>query len=182
MTDFSGWTRRDLLSAGGGLSLAMMLQPLMAGAAEETVRKRQLKWRNWGGNQACLPANIAAPRSEDEVVELLRASSGGIRPVGSGHSWSGLVPSEDTIVTLDRLNGLISHDAATKQAEIWAGTKLFAYGPMMEEIDQAIINMSDIDYQTMAGAIATSTHGTGKELGSISSYISSWWRYSNTES
>jgi FAD-linked oxidoreductase len=74
-------------------------------------------------------------------------------------------------MTLDRLKGLISHDAAAKQAEVWAGTKLFAYGPMMEEIDQAIINMSDIDYQTMAGAVSTSTHGTGVNLGSISSYV-----------
>ena len=172
MTDVNRWTRRNLLSAGGGLSLALMLSPLLAGAAEKSGRKRQLKWRNWGGNQACLPQHIAAPRSEEEVIDLLRASSGNIRPVGSGHSWSGLVPSDDTIVTLDRLKGLISHDATTKQAEIWAGTKLFAYGPMMEEIDQAIINMSDIDYQTMAGAIATSTHGTGNELGSISSYVS----------
>ena len=164
-------SRRKLLGAGGLLSTALMLNPLLATAADKAARKRQITWRNWGGNQASQPGQIAAPRSEQEVVDLLRASKGTIRPVGSGHSWSGLVPTNDTIVTLDRLKGLISHDTDLKQAEVWAGTKLFAYGPMMEDIDQAIINMSDIDYQTMAGAISTSTHGTGVDLGSISSYV-----------
>lgn len=163
------WTRRKLLGAGAGLSTALMLNPLLAAAAEKVAERR--KWRNWAGNQSSHPVDIAAPQSEQGVVNLLRAGSGGIRPVGSGHSWSALVPSDDTIVTLDRMAGLISHDADTLQAEVWAGTKLFAYGPMMEDIGQAIINMSDIDYQTMAGAISTSTHGTGNGLGSISSYV-----------
>jgi FAD-linked oxidoreductase len=171
MEDKYSWTRRNLLGAGGIVSAAMILSPLGAAAAEKTAGKRQIKWRNWGGNQKSQPSHIAAPRSEEEVVDLLRASRGSIRPVGSGHSWSGLVPCNDTIVTLDRLKGLISHDADTKQAEVWAGTKLFAYGPLMDGIDQAIINMSDIDYQTMAGAISTSTHGTGANLGSMSSYV-----------
>ena len=167
----NNWTRRKLLGAGGIASAALMLNPLLVTAAEQAARKRQINWRNWGGNQTSQPGHIAAPRSEEEVADLLRTSSGNIRPVGSGHSWSALVPTDDTIVTLDRLTGLISHDADAKQAEVWAGTKLFAYGPLMEEIDQAIINMSDIDYQTMAGAISTSTHGTGADLGSISSFV-----------
>ena len=165
------WTRRHILGAGGALSAVLMLNPLLVSAAEKAARKRQINWRNWGGNQHSQPGHIAAPRSEDEVVDLLRASSGSIRPVGTGHSWSGLVPTDDTMVSLDRLKGLISHDATSMQAEVWAGTKLFAYGPLMEDIDQAILNMSDIDYQTMAGAVATSTHGTGVELGSISSFV-----------
>lgn len=163
------WTRRKLLSAGGAVSAALMLNPLLATAAEKTPRK--ITWRNWGGNQHCQPGKIAAPRSEEAVVDLMRSAAGSIRPVGTGHSWSGLVPTDDTIVTLDRLKGVISHDASSNQAEVWAGTKLFALGPLLEEIDQAVINMSDIDYQTMAGAIATSTHGTGYTLGSISSYV-----------
>ncbi|MFT5484424.1 MAG: FAD/FMN-containing dehydrogenase, partial [Halieaceae bacterium] len=171
MDDKYSWTRRELVGAGAVVSAALMLNPLGAAAAEKRAGKRQIKWRNWGGNQKSQPSHIAAPRSEEEVVNLLRASRSPIRPVGSGHSWSGLVPCNDTIVTLDRLKGLISHDAETKQAEVWAGTKLFAYGPLMEGIDQAIINMSDIDLQTMAGAISTSTHGTGVNLGSMSSYV-----------
>jgi len=171
MDNKTNWSRRQLLAASGTAATALMFTPLLATAAEATSPKRQINWRNWGGNQSSQPGHIAAPRSEDDVVNLLRTTRGSVRPVGSGHSWSGLVPTNDTLITLDRLNGLISHDADTKQAEVWAGTKLFAYGPLMDGIDQAIINMSDIDYQTMAGAISTSTHGTGVNLGSMSAYV-----------
>jgi FAD-linked oxidoreductase len=161
------WSRRNLIKASGAMlaTLAINPVPLVAAAA------RKINWRNWGGNQSSQPQQMLAPQSEDAVVEMIRSNSDGIRPVGSGHSWSALVPTDQNIMTLDRLSGLISHDPDTLQAEVWAGTKLFAFGPMLEEAGQAVVNMSDINYQTMAGAIATSTHGTGRNLGSMSSYV-----------
>ncbi|PLW69374.1 D-arabinono-1,4-lactone oxidase [Pseudohalioglobus lutimaris] len=165
------WTRRNLLGAGGTVSAALMLNPLLATAVGEAARKRQIKWANWGGNHRSQPSHIAAPQSEEEVVDFMRTLGGPVRPVGSGHSWSGLVPTDHSMLTLDRLKGVVSHDEETLQAEVWAGTKLFAYGPMMEDLGQAIVNMSDVNYQTMAGAISTSTHGTGAALGSMSSYV-----------
>ncbi|MBA6411694.1 FAD-binding protein [Parahaliea sp. F7430] len=171
MTENKLWSRRRVIAASCQLSAALLLSPALA-TAQQASTKRRLRWQNWAGNQKSLPQHIAVPRSEDDIIKLLRDSSGEIRPMGSGHSWSGLVPSDGTLLSLDRLKGLISHDANTLQAEVWSGTKLFAYGPMMAEIDQAIINMSDINYQSMAGAISTSTHGTGNELGCISSFVS----------
>jgi len=44
-------------------------------------------------------------------------------------------------------------------------------GGPLKEIGQALPNMADIDYQTLAGAIATSTHGTGAKYGSYSSQV-----------
>lgn len=169
MTRSAGFTRRQLLEAAAGLSAGLALSPALAKAAEHATQRRQ--WRNWGGNLTASPAQILAPQSEDEVVDILRNTKGGIRPVGSGHSWSGLVPTDETIVTLDRLSGLVDHNPDTLQAEVLGGTKLFAYGPLVEDVGQAIVNMSDINYQTMAGAVATSTHGTGRDLGSMSSYV-----------
>lgn len=163
------WTRRQILEASIGLSTALALNPALGATAGQVTSRKQ--WRNWAGNLSSQPLDIKAPQTEDEVVDLLRSTTGTLRPVGSGHSWSGLVPTDDTIISLDRLNGLVSYDPNTVQAEVLGGTKLFAYGPMVEEVGQAIVNMSDINYQTMAGAISTSTHGTGRNLGSMSSYI-----------
>ena len=129
------------------------------------------QWRNWGGNLNSQPKNILVPRSEDQLVDFVKASSSTIRPVGSGHSWSALVPTEGMLISLDAMNGLVSHDSANRQTEVWGGTKLFALGPMLEGVDQALLNMSDINYQSIAGAIATSTHGTGMNLGSMSSFV-----------
>lgn len=139
--------------------------PLLAAA------RKTINWRNWGGNQHSQPREILAPKDEQAVIDLLHTTRGQVRPVGSGHSWSALVPTRDTMLTVDRLTGLISHDPDTLQAEVWAGTKLFAFGPMLEQVGQAVMNMSDVNYQSLAGAVATSTHGTGVELGCMSAYV-----------
>ncbi|SCY47259.1 FAD binding domain-containing protein [Pseudomonas sp. NFACC37-1] len=44
-------------------------------------------------------------------------------------------------------------------------------GPALKAIGQALPNMADVDYQTLAGAIATSTHGPGKAFGSYASQV-----------
>ncbi|MEM8499324.1 MAG: D-arabinono-1,4-lactone oxidase [Pseudomonadota bacterium] len=128
-------------------------------------------WRNWGGNLSSHPRNILAPRSEDQLIDFVQASSKTMRPVGSGHSWSALVPTGETLISLDAMNGVVSHDPRSVQAEVWGGTKLFALGPALESVDQALLNMSDINYQSIAGAIATSTHGTGLGIGSMSDFV-----------
>lgn len=149
-----------------------------AGAAPEVampyVPGEPLPWRNWAGNQACRPAQRVAPETEDAMVALLASADGAagpIRPVGAGHSFAGLVPSDGTLVAADALHGLVSVDPAQGIAEVWAGTRLHALGPLLEAEGLALPNMPDIDYQTVAGAISTSTHGTGRDLGSFSSLV-----------
>jgi FAD-linked oxidoreductase len=44
-------------------------------------------------------------------------------------------------------------------------------GEPLKQAGLALPNMSDIDYQTLAGAISTSTHGTGPKYGSYSSTV-----------
>jgi FAD-linked oxidoreductase len=158
------WTRRSVIKAGGLMGLASVAAPAMAVAEGP-------RWRNWGGNLSSQPSEILAPRNEELLIEMVRQADRGLRPIGSGHSWSELVPTDSAMMTLDLLNGVISHDPETLQAEVWAGTKLFALGPLLEQVGQAMPNMSDINYQSLGGAIATSTHGTGAQLGSMSSYV-----------
>jgi FAD-linked oxidoreductase len=160
------WTRRKLLGAAAALPALWSLKPLQA-----LAEAAKITWRNWGGNLEAEPARVLAPANEQELIDILAASEGPVRPIGSGHSWSGLVPTEGTMITLDGLMGVIEHDPETLQAEVWAGTKLFLLGPMLEQVGQSLPNMSDINYQSLAGAVATSTHGTGVNYGSMSAYV-----------
>ena len=130
-------------------------------------------WRNWSGWQKAMPAGRLVPASEDEVVALFKSTQGTIRPVGSGHSFTALVPTDGYLMVLDRMSGLISHDDKALTAQLWAGTRLSDAGPILEGVGQAMFNLPDIDRQTLAGAVATSTHGTGKGLRSLSGCVSS---------
>lgn len=130
-----------------------------------------LPWRNWSGALTANPAGRFSPASEDELAAWLRASNGPIRPVGSGHSFSPLVPTDGHLVVADRLSGLLAHDADALRATFGAGTRLSDVGPALEGIGQAPLILPDIDRQTLAGAISTGTHGTGLTLHSLSGNV-----------
>ena len=159
--------RRSLLAALGSLAVAGGLGGLPAIAAN----KRRLPWRNWSGGQQCLPAARVAPASIAELQELLAGSRGVIRPVGAGHSFSALVPTDGTLLSLSRLGGIEAVDSESLQATIGGGTRLGDIGRPLQEAGQALLNMPDIDEQTLAGSLATATHGTGADLGCMSSFV-----------
>lgn len=152
--------RRFLL----GSLLSLFASQLQAGTS-------QLPWRNWSGGQRSNPVSRFAPTTEDELASILPGLVGEIRPVGAGHSFSPLVPTDGNLLVLDNLSGLISHDNESRTAVFGAGTRLGDAGPLLDQVGQAMFNLPDIDRQTIAGAISTSTHGTGSELKSLSGYV-----------
>ena len=130
-----------------------------------------LPWLNWAANQSCTPASRLAPASIDELLENLKAARGTVRPVGSGHSFSPLVPTQDTLLTTDLLTGVTKSDPGKLRATVLGGTRLGNLAPMLDAIGQALTNLPDMDYPSVAGALATSTHGTGVDFGSIATQV-----------
>lgn len=165
--------RREFLKTLVTAAAATSLPVQQALAASETRigEDSRLPWKNWSGSQISHPAERLAPASVAELQEQVRSASGTIRAVGSGHSFSPLVPTNDTLISLNRLSGVLSHDDDRQQATIGAGTRLGQLGEPLEAVNQALINMPDIDQQTLAGSLATATHGTGAGLQCLSANI-----------
>ncbi len=165
----NGLPRRKLLQVAVAGAAGALCGPALAAAAG--AGERPLQWRNWAGNQTCRPAQRLAPASEEELIAGLRQARGIIRAVGSGHSFSPLVPTDDTLIATDLLSGLVDYDPDTRQAEVLAGTRLHNLGPLLDAVGLAQENLPDIDYPSIAGAIATATHGTGIGFGSLSTQV-----------
>ena len=123
-----------------------------------------LVWRNWSGLQYAYPAERAAPKSEEELLDVLARAPAPIRPVGAGHSFTRLVPTNGTLLTLDGMAGLVSHDAPEPAGDVRAGTRLGDIGPALAAVGQEMPNLPDINKQSLAGALATGTHGTGRRF------------------
>lgn len=172
-------SRRNLLkySAVGLVAGGMLSSTACSSNAPKEIGivgadgKRVLPWSNWSGNQHCQPAERPLPRNEDELISLLKSKQDKIRMLGAGHSFSGLVPTDQTLISLARMRGIENIDKAQYQVDVWGGTRLSQLGEELWANDMSVINLSDIDSQTWAGAMATSTHGTGRELQSISSHV-----------
>ena len=173
--------RREFLATSLGLAAGALLpgcddhgaggMPKAPAATTGPDGKRRLPWQNWSGYQHCLPAQRLAPASLDELVDVLRNTPGPIRPVGAGHSFTPLVPTDGTILSLRNFEGLLGHDMTAMTATFGAGTKLGDVGEPLNAIGQALYNMPDIDEQSLGGAMATATHGTGERLGALHSYL-----------
>ncbi len=164
-----GLTRRELLRAALGTATlgAGAFVPARFAAGEATSGG----WSNWSGSQVSRPARWLTPASEEALVTELRRTTEAMRTVGASHSFSALVKTDDTLVSLDRLSGVIDHDSTRHQATLWAGTRIRDVGDALWARGQALVNQGDIDSQSLAGAIGTSTHGTGITLGSFSSLV-----------
>ncbi|MBX2814700.1 MAG: FAD-binding protein [Saprospiraceae bacterium] len=129
---------------------------------------------NWAGNVAFPHEQVAYPESEEAIVELVghaHARKGKVRVVGSGHSFTALCQTRDTLISLDRYQGLLEVNHALCQATVKAGTKLHLLGDLLFAEGMAMENLGDIDVQSIAGTISTGTHGTGIAFGTISTQV-----------
>lgn len=143
-------------------------------AAPRYAPGEPLPWQNWSGGVWCVPQARLAPQSEAELGELLAAvarTPGPLRPVGAGHSFSALAPTDGTLLSLDALQGMHAFSEGRGEAEVYGGTRLSRLGPMLAARGRTLANFPDIAYPSLAGAVATSTHGTGAAFGSLSSLV-----------
>lgn len=128
------------------------------------------QWSNWSGSAVARPAQWVSVASEEELSATIRDSDGVLRMVGSGHSFSPIAAVEGgTLVSLDGFDKV--EEVAPGQARIGAGGQLGAISNKLHAMDHALFNMGDINDQTLGGALATATHGTGLDFGCYSSTL-----------
>lgn len=137
-------------------------------------RGRGQPWRNWSGSQSVLPRRRESPATVEELRRIVAAASRAgrrVKAVGSGHSHSGIAVAPDILVDLGRLVGLVSVDRERSRATLLAGTPLHLVPALLAPFGLAMENLSDIDEQTVAGAVSTGTHGTGIRFGSLATQV-----------
>jgi L-gulonolactone oxidase len=131
-------------------------------------------WRTWSGDQACRPAVVERPAATADVVAAVeRAVAAGraVRAAGAGHSFTAAALTDGTLLLPDRLTGLVDADRSSCRVRVRAGTTLHELNEVLAGLGLALANLGDIDAQTVAGAIATGTHGTGATLPGLAAQV-----------
>ena len=131
-------------------------------------------WRNWSREQAFTPDRFATPRSTEDVTEeVVRAADAGqvVRVAGAGHSFTDAVVTDGTLLSLDAMDRILDADAATGLVRVQAGIRLHALSDRLAARGLALENLGDVNMQSLAGAAATGTHGTGAKLRNVSAAI-----------
>jgi FAD-linked oxidoreductase len=135
------------------------------------VKKKNIK--NWALNLIFHAQQILYPKTEDEIISLMKEipKNATIRPVGSLYSYTPLINTDDILISLDKYTGIESIDRDKLEVVIRAGTQLAHIERLLEKENLSLYNIGDINKQTIAGLISTASHGTGIKLGIASTQI-----------
>ncbi len=131
-------------------------------------------WRNWAGTAACRPARVVAPGDAAETAdEVRRAVADGltVKAVGTGHSFTPVAVTGGVLVRPERMTGAVRLDPAAGTVTVGAGTPLKALNRALEAAGWSLTNMGDIAEQTVAGAVSTGTHGTGRSSAALAAQV-----------
>lgn len=133
---------------------------------------------NWGRTVEFRPGRVEVPANPAEVVAVIadaRRDGLRIKPVGSRHSFTPVAATYGVEVRLDRLTGLLGTDidpvTGLGTATVAAGTPLQVFNAELESRGLGLPNMGDIATQTVAGAVGTGTHGSGRSIASLSELV-----------
>jgi FAD/FMN-containing dehydrogenase len=135
-------------------------------------RDRAGNFVNWSRTVTSRPASWHGPTSEAEIVTLVREAATAhrrVRVVGAGHSWSEIAAPDDIAVSLDRWTGVTGEGDGT--VTVRAGTRLRELNAALAARGLAMPILGSIAQQSVAGAIATGTHGSSLVHGNLSSLV-----------
>ena len=128
---------------------------------------------NFGQNIRFAPREYYEPKTEAELLAILREHNAGtIRVVGSLHSWSENFVSDDALLNLRHFNAVKVHaDQGEWTVTVGGGCQVKDLLAQLQTRGLTLPSVGLITEQTIAGATATGTHGSGKS--SLSNYLKS---------
>lgn len=127
--------------------------------------------KNWAGNYTYRAATIARPETLDELRDLV-TSAESVRALGSRHSFNDLADDQRLLVSTAALPPAIRIDEAASTVSVGGGVR---YGDLARELQSAgwaLHNLASLPHISIAGAIATATHGSGDKNGNLATAVS----------
>ena len=126
--------------------------------------------RNWAGNLTYRAQQVVHPASVDELREVL-AGDGPFRVLGTRHSFNDLADTDGTLIATDRLPVEIDvvERAGRRPVHRCAPLRRPRAGAARRGL--ALANLASLPHISVAGAVATGTHGSGDGIGSLATAV-----------
>ncbi|THG31345.1 FAD-binding protein [Glaciibacter flavus] len=125
---------------------------------------------NWAGNLAFSAREVAAPRSIDDLRGILRGADR-VRALGTRHSFNDIADTPGVLITTAALPAEVSIDSGERVARVASGLR---YGDVAQRLDAAgwaLANLASLPHISVAGGVATGTHGSGDRVGSLAASV-----------
>lgn len=132
-------------------------------------------FQNWSKTFGCLPELFFAPKTEDEIKQILhlaREQKKNVRVVGRGHSPSDIACTDGYMISLLDFNQVLMVDQTKLQVKVQAGITLTDLNEIhLRKYDLALPVLGSVSDITVGGAVSTATHGTGINYGVFSTCV-----------
>ena len=125
---------------------------------------------NWAGNIDFSPKHWLAPGSIAELQDAIAAHRK-VRIAGSRHSFNNIVDSPETIFSTENLNRVIKIDRDTMSVMVEGGARYGDVATTLERKGFALANLASLPHISIAGAVATATHGSGVNNGNLATAV-----------
>lgn len=159
--------KRAFLKTSAALATGTVFSQLLA--CTSNMKNEHLK--NWAGNLEYSTSNVHYPKTLEEVQEIVKSCTK-LRGLGSRHSFNTIADSTENQISLKEFNKVISLDKINNTVTVGAGMKYGELCQYLHENGYALHNLASLPHISIAGSIATATHGSGVRNGNLSTGVS----------
>ncbi|MEV4776176.1 D-arabinono-1,4-lactone oxidase [Microbacterium sp. LWH12-1.2] len=125
--------------------------------------------RNWAGNLEYRAA-VSHPESVDELRALI-ATGGQTRILGTRHCFNDIADSAGALIALDRMPATYEVGASRDSVRVAGALRYGDIASRLEDEGLALANLASLPHISVAGAVATGTHGSGDGIGALSTAV-----------
>ncbi|WP_042423764.1 FAD-binding protein, partial [Streptacidiphilus anmyonensis] len=115
---------------------------------------------NWAGNLRYSAARVHRPTSVEQVREVVRGA-GRVRALGSRHSFNALADTTGDLVSTAALPRVLEIAPDRGSVRVSAGLRYAEIAAELNRSGLALANLASLPHLSVAGAVATGTHGSG---------------------
>ena len=125
---------------------------------------------NWAGNVRYSAARLVTPKSVDELRRIVSGSSR-LRAIGSAHSFDDIADTPGELVSVAGLpdRWQVADDRST--VTVGAGMRYGEVATRLQAAGLALHNLASLPHISVAGSIATGTHGSGVHLQGLAAAV-----------
>jgi len=150
------------------LSSALMAAPLLPPFIRKMQNQQPIT--NWAGNLTYGTTNIEYPTSVDALQQLVKKYNK-VKVLGTRHCFNTIADSKDRFISLRDMNKIIALDQQAQTVTVEGGIKYGELAPYLHENGFALHNLASLPHISIAGAVATATHGSGIKNGNLSTAV-----------
>lgn len=126
--------------------------------------------RNWSGTYTYRTGQIYRPRTIDELRHLIEGASGSLHGLGTRHSFNDIADA-DGMISLEALPANVTIDQDARTVTVPAAMRYGDLARLLQEAGWALSNLPSLPHISVAGSVATATHGSGNANPSLASAV-----------